>query len=348
MRQLLFCGLIYILLLIIFYIWGRAVSGILKLNNAGLPMRILVGFCAFFIVMEIAILPISLSGHSLLIAATAVCLLTILGTIAGILYAKEDGGTSERIGLKALPDPVTVIAIALTLAAMAYAVFYRYMGWDQTNYIGLVELFVKSGELWTKDAMNGGIAATEVDFHYAMSAFYPLCAILCKVFRVEARLLMLYTIRALCVTLTALTVYCWGSMLIPDKKQAGSLFVCVYTILSIFATATHGASYMSLIRGYEAKGYCAAVVMPLLALILIRLIMTPADKADWRMLTLIAWASIPISPSSLGLVPAAVAIAGLAIMIGEKRVQPYLKNIIIAILPNLIFMAAYVVVKDMI
>lgn len=65
MLSLFRCVLALGCLLVIFYIWGSALSNKLILKENHLPATVLVGFFAYFIVMEILFLPIVFAWNSL-------------------------------------------------------------------------------------------------------------------------------------------------------------------------------------------------------------------------------------------------------------------------------------------
>ena len=201
--------------------------------------------------------------------------------------------------------------------------------------------FLYYGKFWTRDAFMGMLYTPTIPLHYALSCFYPFFSILAYIFHVDARLIAMYTARSLCVLLFGCVAYAWGNELFFQDRKKSLLFVITAILLSMFLLDDHSYAFMMVVRGYESKGYCAAIVMPMCALALIRLFRS-ASEENWKLLGLISWASMPIAMSSMAIVPTAIVIAAVVMMIHEKKVQSILVRTGLCILPNVILMVWYV------
>lgn len=338
MPQLIRCTICLMLLLILFSIWGHSVSQKLKINVNHLPIQILVGLFAYFIVMEIIILSVVFLHNSLHLAVGLVVAVTALLT-AWMLWKDRLGfwQNFKRISVTLW----LVIAVCAVGLMTALAVLQQYMGYDTTYYVGEVNAFLYYEKFWTRDAFVGMVETSVVTLHYALSCFYPLCAIFSFLFQVDARLMMMFTIRALCVILFGCTAYSWGYGLF-GKQRNGALFTIICMILCMFLLDDHSSSFMMMVRGYESKGYCAAVVAPMCTYALIMLCRDVESVSNWRFLGLIAWASMPIAMSSMAVIPVAIAVVGLVLMICYKQIGMILRRCIYCVLPNMILMAWYV------
>lgn len=351
MDQLVRCAVCAQVLLTIFAIWGYSVNRWLKVASSHLPMQIISGFFAFFIVMELVILPLTLLRQSLKTVMIAV-LVVSLG-ITAFLLLKNKRQTLHLFQKKRFTG--WRIAALLTAGVMAViAVLQPYHGYDTTYYIGEVNAFVQTGQFWTKDAFLGLADTAEIPLHYALSCFYPLCAVLSVVFHVEARLMMLYGMRSLCVLLAACVFYCWGYGMLPvtdrsmDMKVTGQrrdrngcVFLVICMILGLFLLDNHSASFMMMVRGYESKGFCAAVVAPMCAYALLQLCRDASSQSDWNLLGLIAWASMPVAMSSMAVIPVAIGIVGLMLMICQREFWTIFRKCVICVIPNMILMVWY-------
>lgn len=212
--------------------------------------------------------------------------------------------------------------------------------------------FLYYGQFWTKDAFMGMAEASEIPLHYALSCFYPLFSIMAYVFHVEARLIAMYMVRALCVILFACTAYTWGyDLFVKDdgvsnrKSNYGHIFTVCCLILGLFTLSEHSSAFMMMVRGYESKGYCAAVVAPMCTYALVRLCQDVRSQSNWRFLALIAWASMPVAMSSMAIIPLAIGIVGLTLMIMHKEIWNIFWRCLACVIPNLLLMAWYVLAE---
>lgn len=351
MFQLIKCVCILILFLLIFAFWGKSVARWLSIDMEHLPMQILAGFFAYFIVMEIVILPVIFLNNSLRFA-TVLCMgVTILITF--IMLVCHRLSFTENI-IRVRITPLCVATVVVLVIMVLLSVLQPYRGYDTTYYVGEMASFLYYGEFWTHDAFTGGLEVDTISLHYALSCFYPLFAIVAYIFQVEARLISMYTVRALCVILFACVAYSWGYELFGDSKHEQGvshrkaqernayIFTIVSLVLSFFLMDNHSSAFMMMVRGYESKGYCAAVVAPMCTLALIKVCKDVKDESNWRLLGLIAWASMPVAMSSMAVIPVAIGIVGLSLMIYHRQIRGILGRCIVCVVPNIILMAWYV------
>lgn len=357
MLQLVRCIICLLLLLIMFSIWGYSIAQKLKINVNHLPMQILVGFFAYCIVMEITILPVIFLHNSLRLATTLVLVVTI--ALTTLMLWKDRMGFLQNLK-EMMFTPWLLMAICAVGLMTMLAVLQQYMGYDTTYYIGEMNAFLYYGKFWTRDAFSGLAETSVIPLHYALSCFYPLVAIFAYIFHVAARLMAMYTIRALCVLLFGCVAYSWGygvfdlqknsaAKSLIDKNGAernrqrnGAFFTILCMIVCMFLMDAHSSSFMMMVRGYESKGYCAAIVAPMCTYALIQLCRDAESRANWRFLGLIAWASMPIAMSSMAVIPVAIAVVGLVLMICHRQIWVILRRCIYCVLPNMILMAWYV------
>lgn len=357
MSQLLRCVLCLGILVIVFGILGHAVGKKMHIEIKHLPMQLLIGFFAYYIVMELIILPLLFLCNSLRLAAGAVVVVSILFTVW--MLRKDKLGFLQMVKRTTI-TPWLVIAICIVVVVAGLASLQLYIGYDTTYYVGEVNAFLYYGKFWTRDAFAGMTETSVIPLHYALSCFYPLCAVLAYLFHVDARIMMMFTIRALCVVLFSCVTYCWGYELFTKKKREdalalgneevekvrqrnGALFTVICLLLGLFLMDEHSSAFMMMVRGYESKGYCAAVVAPMCMYALIMLCRNVESISNWRLLGLVAWASVPIAMSSMAVIPVAIVVVGLTLMIYHKKFWMIFKRCFLCVLPNMIFMAWYVI-----
>lgn len=348
MLMLLRCVLLIGLLLLQFLIWGNSIALKLHITVKNLPMQMLVGFFSYFIVAEVIIIPVIFLKNSLFLASVLAFGISVIVTIVMLCINK----LSFLCNIKKIR--ITLIFV-FTLCVVCFvailAVLQPYMGYDTTYYIGEVNSFLYYGKFWTRDAFTGMTETDAIPLHYALSCFYPLWAILACIFHVDARVMMMFTVRALCVILFACVAYCWGYNFFNKKNdntserichRKGLVFVIICMLLGMFLMDGHSAFAMMMVRGYESKGYCAAVVAPMSTYALVMLCRDVDSQSNWRLLGLVAWSSMPIAMSSMAVIPVAIAIVGLALMVYHKRVWSVFWRCFVCVIPNMFLMAWYI------
>lgn len=348
MLTLIRCGICLGMLLILFSIWGDSIASKININVKHLPMQILVGFFAYFIVMEVVILPVIFLKNNLVLAVGLVVGVSLILTVL-MLWKRKLGSLNNVKKIAITPWLVLVVCVVGVMTILA--VLQQYMGYDTTYYVGEVNSFLYYGEFWTRDAFGGMVESSVIPLHYALSCFYPLCAVFSYLFHVEARIMMMFTIRALCIMMFTCVAYSWGyeffagkDEIVSDKvrQRNGVIFTTICMILCMFLMDGHSSFAMMVVRGYESKGYCAAVVAPMCTYALVMLCRDVESKSNWRLLGLIAWASMPVAMSSMAVIPVAIAIVGLVLMICYRKFWFIFLRCLCCVIPNIVLMAWYV------
>ena len=152
MFSLIRCVLALICLLIIFYIWGCALADKLRLKDNHLPAAVLVGFFAYFIVMEIIFLPIIFLFNSLNVAVILVCVVSVGATLYFLWIGRKCVFSELK---KYIMQPWSWVALLFTGVMAVVAAFQQYGGYDTTYYIGEMNAFLYYGKFWTRDAFVG-------------------------------------------------------------------------------------------------------------------------------------------------------------------------------------------------
>lgn len=339
MLQLLRCALCLIVLLLLFTVWGQGVGKRLVSGEMMLPLQILRGFFSFFIVAQFIIIPmvflhVSLHGTTIVLGLV-VGAITIYMLIAGRRnFCKMVSCIHLSVGM--------CVALVVLACVLLVAIRQQYLGYDTCYYVGQMNAFLQYDAFWTRDAFSGMAETSVIPLHYALSCFYPLWSIVAYVFHIEARLMAMYTVRALCVVLFSCVAFLWGYELGGQKEKYGYAFLTICLLIGMFSLSEHSSTFMMMVRGYESKGYCAAVVGPMCAYALIRLFKNVESKENWRLLGMVAWASVPVAMSSLAVIPVAIAIGGIVMMIENRRFWSLFWRCFVCIVPNMIYMGWYV------
>ena len=342
MLQLFRCVVCLLVILVVFTMWGYGVGKCLGLQEVHLPLQVLCGFFSFFIVGQIIIIPMTFLHGSL--NNTARILIAAVLVLSIYMLYKDRGGCLRAV--KQMHIGIWSCATAFVLVGVILlAVRQQYMGYDTCYYVGQMNAFLQYGSFWTRDAFAGMAETSVIPLHYALSCFYPLWAVLAYLFHIEARLIAMYTIRSLCVILFACVAYTWGYKIFGNNTKKGYVFTILCLVLSMFSLSEHSSAFMMMVRGYESKGYCAAIVAPMCIYGLVNVFDDIDEKSNWKILALIAWASMPVAMSSMAIVPVAIAIAGIVLMLEHKQFWNIFWKCAVCVLPNMCLMAWYTLGK---
>lgn len=332
-----------VVLLLIITIWGYGIGKRCAIELPHLPMQILVGFFGVFIFLELLVLPILFFYNNVRFATGFIGI--FMGIITLGILLKYKLAVFETV--KDVKEKGLFFLTLLLGAIMVFlAVGQRYLGFDTTYYVGMMNSFLTYNEFWTRDACMGLEYLPIVPLHYALSCFYPFFAMIALVFHIPVRIVAMFVIRGLCVFLFGMTAFCCGYEFFGREKKYAYCFTLLCFGISVFMVSeVHGFAFMMMVRGYESKGYCAAVVAPMCILALIKIMKEIDNQKNWHLLAIICWASMPVAMSSMAVIPVAVAVAGFVMMIYYKRFFYVLLRCFYCVLPNLLLMSWYIIGK---
>ena len=123
MLSLALCGFVLALLIFIFLVYGEFFIIKLNIKSDSFPMRLLVGFFSYFIVMQLLILPIVFLKGSVDLACILWIVLNVLSVAYFLRYEIKNGYrlfSDYRLG---------IFLTVLMLVVVMTAVLTRYAGW---------------------------------------------------------------------------------------------------------------------------------------------------------------------------------------------------------------------------
>lgn len=228
------------------------------------------------------------------------------------------------------------VLFILYISACSY-----YVGWDTAFYMRTTLHAVENDSMYTLDAASGQLAST-LSLRYALSPFYMSSAIFSRLFNLHPLLVQNLADGSLCILLAFAVIYRFGLLLFgEDENNQYKVYLTVIfaTILYVSHASLFSTSDFLLLRSYEAKAYCANVVLPFVTYNLILLWKASDSKTNWLLFFLSVAASTAISMSSLFTVPVLVCSCSLIWLV--KRNWRCLRNIILCMIPSMIFLTAY-------
>lgn len=244
------------------------------------------------------------------------------------------------------PSMAARLLLALMVSAIvcecaSAVLMQRNIGWDFAYYIGNMATSVSTDTMYLYDG-SSGLLRSHLELRYALSSFYMNTAWISQMTGISALLLQKYVMGVLCVLLTNAVVYSFAMRVFGQDQKKAAILVTAAILLTIFWDVYDTSAQFLMLRSYEAKAYCANVVLPMVLYLLYRVWEDSADIGNWAELFLVALASVAVSMSSLVLVPALTAIMLLAHLFVERRWDAaVIRRGIYCMLPNICYLAVY-------
>lgn len=351
--QLAACMCILVVSLAVFYILGKALCIRLKWK-LGTPEMICVGFFLYFsffqIVAEIMIFT-KQRLHTLgQIWLTLLALLLVAALRILYVASKKDKNKEKKKYTNIRVTGFTrflllVMAAAVVCECFTAILLQRNVGWDFAYYIGNIATSVSTDTMYLFDG-SSGLLRKHMELRYALSAFYMNTAWISQMTAIPVLLLQKYVMGVLCVLLTNLVVYSFAMEILSHDCSRAALLVTLTIVMTVFWDVYDTSGQFLMLRSYEAKAYCANIVLPMTLYLLYRIWKDDQKRQNWEELFLVAFASIAISMSSLLLVPALLVIMCLAHilvnkMAGRRMEWVFVCRAVCCLLPNLCYLAVY-------
>lgn len=341
MIHVLICILLVLLYLAIYQIWGQILCYVLKWKNNDI---LKVEFCGFFlyfgffqmIALPLILLKRSLSMLSYIWVALNILIIALfvflIVTKRCIIKVKQLEDTSLVTRL------LMIVAFLIVIGQAYYGAVQFYTGWDTAYYLGTMNSAVYTNTMYQYDGSTGRIVS-DINLRYALSTFFMNTAVVAKITGLHILTIQRYVVSSICVLMSNLIVYLIGKLIFSNDARKTSVLVILNVVFSYYLISEYSTSQFLLLRGYEAKGYCANVVIPATLYCMLR-IWKRESKANWKLLFLVAFASVPISMSAILIVPVLIGLMLLAQVIIKKNWKELIYGFI-CVLPNILYLLLY-------
>lgn len=346
MFELIKCALMLGLYFVIFAAVGYLISYFIKFQ-VNLLEKVFLGFFGYFAMFQLVALPCIALKQSLTLLTTLWMIVLGLVTVAVLvlLYKeriakKEILNSAKKITLPKKKEWFYIFFGFVLLAFVCYfTAIQNYWGWDTAFYLGTVNNTLNTDTMYLYNGENGALVHT-IDFRYALSTFYMNSAVFCKVTEISAVMFQKYVMGMLCVLFHGLILYLIGKRLYENKVEKAVVFATIAGLLNFFFVSEFTTAEFLLFRSYEAKGYCANVVIPSIIYALLTLHKNLEKRENWKVLFLVMLASLPVSMSSILIAPMMVFIALAAELIVTKK-RKIITYGIVCMIPNGIYLLIY-------
>ena len=299
------------------------------------------GFFLYFALFEIVALPMIMMQKHLSALRYIWGIVCIIVVICGACFAlKKRNKNVEKISesIWTRHEPGLCIAIILLLVQTAIALMQPNNSWDTAFYIGNVVKAMQTDTMYLYDGYTGW-KDTAINLKYAMCSFYMNDAVIGSALGIHGAIVCRWFNTLVCQFFSAYIVYQLGMELWKAKKSAYT-FVCFWILANLGLSTEFFASSFLVNRSYEAKAFCANIVLPGVLLILLKITKNPIEKENWISLFIINIASVAISSSCLMLVPLLEGIM-LLVMIAVKKKAGYILHSVICMIPCCFYLLLY-------
>ncbi len=342
--QIILCIGILFLSILVYYIFGKAVNARFRWDML-LPEMVCLGFFIYHGLFQV-IAEIMIFSKQKLHVLGIVWLAALIFLVAVAFFAlrqenrKYVGNTPRTLSGKTRFFVLLMLAAVFCECAVA-VLMQRNIGWDFAYYIGNMTTSVNTDTMYLYDGSSGKLL-NKLDMRYALSSFYMNTAWISQMTGISALVLQKYVVGVLCVLLTNAIVYTFAMEAFQRDRKKAAILVTITVILTVFWDVYDTSAQFLMIRGYEAKAYCANVVLPMVLYLLYRIWIEDGSAENWAKLFIVAFASVAVSMSSLVLVPALIVVMLLAHLIVARRWNlRLLRNALYCLAPNLCYFLLY-------
>lgn len=341
MIQLLFCFLILIIHVCLFALWGDSINSMLVLKKKGMQ-TILVGFFVYFAALQLIYLPLLIFKAPFIVLVIAWVIIN-LALIIKYIITKNTGIRQVFAKLTTDMKPRNKVIMGVSLAILVMAMIYQscryYAGFDTSYYVGTISTTLYTNKMYVYNGETG-LMENSINMRYALSCFYMNSAIWCKLFGVAPIIFQKHLMGNLCIIFFYMISYLMGKKLFENNSDKAYAFAGVLLVIGACFMTTYSNMDFLFYRGYEAKGYCANVIIPALFYAALYIMEEPDSYRGWSMLFIFSLASVPVSMSAMMIVPVIVGIVALSESIIRRKLRYVLRGVV-CVIPNVVYMLIY-------
>ncbi len=284
---------------------GIQTDRLFKLRLNGM-YNLVFGFFVYFILFELFYLPFFIL--KLRLTHLAIAWMVFLGVdmvVSVIVFRKKIVSVAKEVWeqLKCDSLPYVLIAAVVFAVVVYYGTRTFYYGFDTAYYIGMVNSAVHYDRMLIYQS-EMGYKMGSLELRYGLSGFYMHTAVLCRVFRVSAIMMQKQGVTIIDILMTYCIAFLIGKRVFKKDVKYAYLFTAVYFAMNFFFLSEFAVGEFFMYRAYEAKAYCCNVVIPAHFLIMYSMMRSKEIQGyRWRQLGILSTASIPVSMSSILIIP---------------------------------------------
>ncbi len=328
--------------LILYFLFGSAISAIGKKEAPSVTKAVFTGFFLYYLLFAVFCIPVMLKWRPMSLLTRIWTGVILIICIFSLVFCIR----KYRVKLKGLSEYIRenryslLLIIALT-AIEAFIIIYNYQfTLDAAYYVANVTTSLETDTLNIYDPYTG-----DWQDHFEMRYFFAVFplndAVMCDLFNIHPLIWCKTTMTGTAVVLTNMVLYMTGKKLFDGNMAKNTLFIAFAAVMNFFFITIFTPSDFLVTRTYEGKCLLANVVLPGVFYIYINILEDAKSKENWLLLLLVCLGSPVLSSSSNMLLPAMIGLTILPLCIIKKDITIAFKSLV-CMLPGIALMLMYV------
>lgn len=311
-----------------------------------LKMAALYGYITMFAVFEVLALPLifaEVSFHVLMyVYGGSMLLLAVVSIILNVRRTKEMVLFQWK-GVKETPWSVYLALILIAVQIGAYLIF-RLDDLDDAFYVATATTTVHTNGMFRFDAYTGDLLKS-LPSRYVLSPFPIFLAFISESVQMHPAIVAHTIMPVFFIPLAYIVYSLLGQKLFSGDRKASGIFLCFLSVIhlfSYFSVYTQGT--FMLVRIWQGKAVLAAILLPALFYLCIRLLKEKGSLREWSLLLGLLLSCCLVSSMGIMLAPIMVGIFAILYGIGGKDPGKFIKAVICCI-PCLICAGMYLLIR---
>ena len=347
MNYYLLCFVIVLLYLIFSYMCGDLFLRLFPSRESSISYRILLGFFCYFLLFQLAALPLKLTLQPLSLLTKVWCVILLAVTVL-FLFVNRKSFPDKCSYCKTLLREQKWLLCILLLLVIFQILLVNFNGetyalWDQSYYIGDVSSSVYTNTLGQYDPYTGKLLK-KLHTEYLLETYQNHSAVLCQLFGIAPLIETRTAESSLIVILANLVNYQLGLQLFANSRKKSTLLVFFLFWLNLFSYNLYTSAEFLFFRSFEGKTILACLIMPMVCLLFLKIAKEHTDRHHWIDLFLVVFASFGLNMSSVYMLPFELSICLIPLGFYKKSFSVWLRYVL-CLIPCILYGAAYLVTK---
>lgn len=234
--------------------------------------------------------------------------------------------------------------ILLIVIQAAYVSVCYLVNDDDAYYVATAQTSLDTDSMYVIDPYTGE-ALKSLPARYVLSPFPMFVAFMSRLIGVKAPG-MAHTLLPFVLLIFALFVYyMWAKYLFKNERAGQNAFLFfAMAVLAFSGFSTHARGMMLYSRIWQGKAVLAAILLPFLMFLGVKMVTETYKKRDWFLLFLVMLSSCLVSSMGIMLAASEIGIFGLLAAISHKRWKEILWTVVCC-LPNILYAGIYVMIR---
>lgn len=328
------------------YFVGLLFTGRMKENRDSFLLALLCGYGGMFALFEIMALPMIFARFPFHILKYAYGMVMLAVAVFSLVVNRKRLGqtTVDRLRrAKHLPWPCV---LALVLIGIQVGIYVVGMATDLDDafYVATAGTTIETDTMFRYNAYMGNLLK-EMPSRYVLSPFPIMLAFYGEAVQMHPTIVA-HTIMPVFFVALAYAVYALlGQKLFRGDTRSTGMFLCFLSLIHIFSYySVYTQGTFMLIRIWQGKAVLAALLLPLLFYMSLKVLTEEASFSEWLALLAVMTACCLVSSMGIMLAPIMLGILTIVLALSKKQ---WKKTGIAALccLPNLVCAGIYILIR---